>query len=386
MEFVKFIVKHNNLFVSVDVFGDVICRRMKIAIWKEVYYMSEDILVTVVIPVYNVENYINRCIKSIVNQTYSNLEILIVDDGSPDNCPSICDEWALKDSRIRVIHKSNEGLSMARNTGIQEAQGKYIFFLDSDDYVEKDIVKSCVDVAQKNSAEVVIYGNDRINKQGKTTVVSLPYLPNSVITGCEIQKIVIPCLAGPMMVDGKKYYISAAAWAAMYSMDIIRRYDFQFVSEREIISEDIYSNLVLYQHVGCVAIIPKVFYHYCENNALSLTRVYDPNRFERNKVFYTQVLKLCDEFSYFDQIKKNLSASLLGNIIALIKQIVNSKFFKKEKKKLIRTILNNENIKKKIYYYDFNIDKSLFKKCLVWSMKHSLVSSVIMMICLKNLF
>ena len=92
-------------------------------------------LVSVVVPIYNVEAYLDRCISSVVLQTYSNLEIILVDDGSPDRCPQICDDWARRDCRIKVIHKENAGLGMARNTGIEHATGSYVYFLDSDDYM-----------------------------------------------------------------------------------------------------------------------------------------------------------------------------------------------------------------------------------------------------------
>ncbi|MCH5320896.1 MAG: glycosyltransferase, partial [Eubacterium sp.] len=92
--------------------------------------------VSIIVPVYNVEKYLNRCVESIVKQTYTNLEIILVDDGSPDNCPAMCDAWAERDSRIKVIHKENGGVSSARNIGIDNADGDYISFVDSDDYVE----------------------------------------------------------------------------------------------------------------------------------------------------------------------------------------------------------------------------------------------------------
>lgn len=99
-------------------------------------------LVTVIVPVYKVENYLNRCIRSIVNQSYNNLEILLVDDGSPDRCPQICDEWSKKDRRIKVIHKRNGGLSDGRNVGLKEAKGSYVCFVDSDDYVSETFVET----------------------------------------------------------------------------------------------------------------------------------------------------------------------------------------------------------------------------------------------------
>lgn len=92
-------------------------------------------LISVIIPIYNVEKYLNQCIQSVVNQTYRNLEIILVDDGSPDNCPAICDAWAAKDSRIKVVHKENGGSGQARNVALDIAEGQYVGFVDSDDYI-----------------------------------------------------------------------------------------------------------------------------------------------------------------------------------------------------------------------------------------------------------
>ena len=98
-------------------------------------------LISVIVPVYKVEKYLNKCVQSIVNQTYKNLEIILVDDGSPDNCPEMCDEWAKKDSRIKVIHQENAGLAEARNSGISVATGEFFMFIDSDDYAEPDMIE-----------------------------------------------------------------------------------------------------------------------------------------------------------------------------------------------------------------------------------------------------
>lgn len=94
-------------------------------------------LISVIVPIYNVDNYLDECLESLVSQTYQNLDIILVDDGSPDNCPQICENWALKDSRIRVIHKKNGGPSSARNVGIEEARGEYISFVDGDDFIDR---------------------------------------------------------------------------------------------------------------------------------------------------------------------------------------------------------------------------------------------------------
>ena len=97
--------------------------------------------ISVIVPVYKTEQYLNRCVQSITDQTYKNLEIILVDDGSPDNCPEMCDQWAKKDERIKVIHKRNGGLSSARNAGLDSATGDYIMFADSDDWMEPDMAE-----------------------------------------------------------------------------------------------------------------------------------------------------------------------------------------------------------------------------------------------------
>lgn len=102
-------------------------------------------LISIIVPVYKVEEYLDRCVESLVNQTYTNLEIILVDDGSPDNSGKLCDEWALKDKRIKVIHKENGGVSSARNIGIDNAKGEYIGFVDSDDYVSLDLYKDVIE-------------------------------------------------------------------------------------------------------------------------------------------------------------------------------------------------------------------------------------------------
>ena len=111
-------------------------------------------LVSVIIPIYKVEKYLERCVSSIVGQNYNNLEIILVDDGSPDNCPAMCDEWASRDARIRVIHQKNRGLSAARNKGIDIAQGEFICFVDSDDYVEVTMIEDMVRAQKIGRAHV----------------------------------------------------------------------------------------------------------------------------------------------------------------------------------------------------------------------------------------
>ena len=116
--------------------------------------MNNNPKISVIVPVYKVEKYLDKCVESIVNQTYKNLEIILVDDGSPDNCPAMCDEWAEKDERIRVIHKENGGLADARNAGMDIATGDYIGFVDSDDWIEPNMYEVLLKNALKYDADI----------------------------------------------------------------------------------------------------------------------------------------------------------------------------------------------------------------------------------------
>ncbi len=130
---------------------------------------QEKALISVIIPVYKVEKYVERCIQSVINQTYENLQIILVDDGSPDNCGKICDEYAKKDHRIEVIHKSNGGLSDARNKGLEIAKGEYIGFVDSDDYIEADMYEVLYNLLKQYNADVSICNFYTVS-QGKISI------------------------------------------------------------------------------------------------------------------------------------------------------------------------------------------------------------------------
>lgn len=119
--------------------------------------------VSIIIPIYNVEQYLQQCLDSILNQTYTNLEIILVDDGSPDSSPSICDDYAAKDSRVKVIHQKNQGLSAARNAGLDICTGDFLTFVDSDDWIDESFIKTLLEIAQENEADIIICNHKKIS-------------------------------------------------------------------------------------------------------------------------------------------------------------------------------------------------------------------------------
>ncbi|MDD3173534.1 MAG: glycosyltransferase [Herbinix sp.] len=166
-------------------------------------------IISVIVPIYKVEKYLDRCIKSIQNQTYKNLEIILVDDGSPDNCGVMCDEYAEKDDRIKVIHKANGGLSDARNIGIEASTGDYIVFVDSDDWLDLDMIEVLYNIGIKYKADIVecsfrnVY-SDWIIEETKCTA--------EIVEGDSLK-----ALEG--MLDWK--YFKPVAWNKLYKRSII---------------------------------------------------------------------------------------------------------------------------------------------------------------------
>lgn len=126
-------------------------------------------LVSVVIPVYGVERYLDECVSSVVSQTYRNIEVILVDDGSPDDCPAMCDEWARRDGRVRVLHRQNGGLSAARNSGLGVARGEYVLFVDSDDLISPVLAEKAVEHLQQDESEICLYKHVLFEKTPKST-------------------------------------------------------------------------------------------------------------------------------------------------------------------------------------------------------------------------
>ncbi len=200
--------------------------------------MKENALVSVIVPVYKVEEYLSRCIESIINQTYKNLEIILVDDGSPDNCPQICDEYAKKDNRIKVIHKENGGLSDARNAGMKIATGEYTAFIDSDDYIDLSMFEHMVQVSIVEKADIVecnvysVYDNC-IEKYNTDTYAI--YNQNNLIMEAYI----------------KYYHIKTVVWNKLYKTELIKNISFEFgkYNEDEFFTYRVLANANVLVHI-----------------------------------------------------------------------------------------------------------------------------------------
>lgn len=217
--------------------------------------------VSIIIPIYNVEKYLTKCVESVINQTYSNIEIILVDDGSPDKCGQICDEYAKKDKRIQVIHKKNGGLSDARNKGIEKSTGDYLFFLDSDDFIEKDTIEFLTKILEENNADLSVCSvynyNPLTNEKKRDEDVSKDY-----IKVLNVEEALL------LMLDTTKAF-SWRAWNKLYKKELFNNVRYPIGK----IYEDVGTTyrLILNSKKIVYSSNPKYYYVY---NDCSITKTY----------------------------------------------------------------------------------------------------------------
>lgn len=334
--------------------------------------------ITVVVPVYNVEKYLDRCVNSLVNQTYRNLEIILVDDGSPDRCGEMCDAWAQRDSRIKVIHKKNAGLGMARNSGIEAATGDCIYFVDSDDYIDLTAIEKAYDTLTANDAQIVVFGLTRVNAQGEPVRQMVPVTEQTCYRGEAVQTRFLPDLIDPEHLAARNQNLCLSAWSALYSMELVRETNWRFVSEREMISEDSYSLIWLYRYVSSVAILPEALYFYCENGA-SLTQTYREDRFEKIKGFHRSCTEMAVRQGYGREVCVRISGLFLAFTIAAMKQIAAADMPVKKRRDMLAGIICDELMQRILHDADCQY-RSRLRKILFWAMRRKLYGAVFLLL------
>lgn len=273
-------------------------------------------LISVIIPVYNVERYLRQAIDSILGQTYKPLEIILVDDGSPDNSGMICDEYALKNDNIRVIHKQNEGLGMARNSGLDIATGEYVYFLDSDDYIDNDEIMKLYSAIKTNGVDVAITGFKSVDDDGN--ILKVRRYKEEVFRGDQARTEFLPRLIGSA--PDKKDSLEMAAAGSMYSLEVIREYNVRFVSERKLKNEDMVFNIDFLQHANGGCTIDSAGQNY-RNNPESLSHRYQEDRFDRDKEFYVGMHEKLISLDYGSDVIQRLQRHFFIHILIAIRQM-----------------------------------------------------------------
>ena len=309
--------------------------------------------ISVIIPIYNVEKYLKRCIESIIKQTYSNLEIILVDDGSPDGCAKICDEYKNKDERIVVIHKKNGGLSDARNAGLKVATGEIISYIDSDDYVDLDMYEKMTKAMEEKNADIVVCGTNIDYEDGHTKVK------------CEKEEKSFNREEALIELNSFKSF-DMAVWNKLYKREVVDNIEFPVGKKRE-------DSFVMYHYFARakkVVIINQAKYHYFQrSNSISrgknVTHDYiegsksQKEFFEKNFPDLNYVGNTAYAFSYIATYNRYIK-----NELKMTNEM--KKEFKKEVRKYLKDINGNSHISrsKKIQATLFSYSLFIYKIAL----------------------
>lgn len=216
-------------------------------------------LISIIVPVYNVGEYLCECLDSILSQTYQNLEIILVDDGSTDDCPELCDSYASKDSRIKVIHQVNQGLSAARNKGFEASRGNYIAFVDADDIIFCTYIEKLYSLIIKNNAQIAICSYTRAQNGLDEKTVAQEYILTS-------EKMLKEWHA-------KRKPIETVVWNKLYSREILKNFEHNKIFPEGKTHEDIYTSHLFVNFAKTVAITNKKLYFYRKREK-SISRTY----------------------------------------------------------------------------------------------------------------
>jgi len=247
--------------------------------------------VSIVVPIYNVEPYLRECVDSLLAQTLEDIEILLVDDGSPDRCGEIADEYARRDSRITAIHQKNAGLGPARNTGIAHATGEYVGFVDSDDWVKPMMFERLYAAALQYRADIVV-GGHRDMVRGKDCRTYRHPLAGRVLEGADQIMPVRNRLFGHLPEDKEVEAFPMRVWTSIYRNAFLRENEIQF---EEILSEDTIFNLSAYKYASVIAFTDDTDYCYRMEEHPSITKTFSSKKLARHEDFVDMLGRMAEK-------------------------------------------------------------------------------------------
>ena len=330
--------------------------------------MKSNVIVSVIVPIYNVEKYLGKCVESICSQTYENIQILLIDDGSMDNSGAMCDALALEDCRIQVFHKENEGLGLTRNFGIKHAIGDYIFFVDSDDYIEKDSIARMLEEAVSQDADLVVEGYKKVSDDGR--ILFEEKYKYEIFEGANVKNSFLPRMIGSC--PEKKDSIFTTVCSKLYKRKIVVQSGVCFHSERKLQSEDLAFQLELLPFFSKVVVTSYAGYFY-RTNYNSLTTIYKANRFEESKKVYLFVKEKIEELDLPKETRFRADKMLFVQVKAVIKQenprVCQMPIWKCRRN--VKEILSDELLQQEIENYPIR-KLSPKQRIFMWLLKYKL--------------
>ena len=272
--------------------------------------------ISIVVPIYNVEAYLSKCLQSLINQTYKNIEIICVVDGSPDNSIEVCRNFAQEDSRIVVIEQENKGLSGARNTGILNATGDYIMFVDSDDWIDTQTCETAIKKFDEHGVDIVFWSYTKeyeSHSEIKYIIDDKEKYFNAEETKNLHRRLV--GLFGEELAHPENADSFVTAWGKLYKIDAVK--GVEFVSTKEIGTEDALFNIYVFKNIKTAYYMPNPFIHYRKDNETSLTNTYKPLLFNQWNHLYDLVEQFIEDNCYPNDFKVAFNNRICLSLIGL---------------------------------------------------------------------
>lgn len=303
--------------------------------------MEKQIKISVIMPVYKVEQYVGKAIESILNQTLAEFEFLIVDDGTPDKSGEICDEYAKKDSRIRVLHKENGGAPSARNMAMDLAKGKYLYFLDSDDWAEPGMLKELYGLAEKHSVQMVISGFYIDTYYDRENYITNAYIPGikGLMSKEDFRKNAYKLFDNNMLYP---------PWNKLYLRSYIQENKLYFPST---MWDDFPFNLSVIRDIARVYVTKRPYYHFLRVRSESETARYLPAMYEKREEEHGWMKELYQYWNIDDPLSREMIARrYIERLIGCFENLTNPRCVLngKEKRKEIKRMLKTEQVRESI--------------------------------------
>ena len=283
--------------------------------------MCKDVYISVIVPVYNVEKYLNQCIYTLVHQTFSNIEIIMVDDGSTDFSGVICDSLAEKYDNCKVIHQKNSGLSMARNTGLKNASGNWVMFVDSDDWIDINCLEKCVTCINKFDIDCIIFPYIRELGTESKKVYTLGRMKKIFKDDYVYRRLF--GLIGMELKHPETQNDLNYAWGKLYKRKCIGEEIFEPYEISGTV-EDLWFNLKVFKNIKTVLYEPDVFYHYNKTNNVSLVHTYHDNFISVRRNLFEMMKKEINDCSLPKEFYKALSNRQMCTLVDASRNIINS--------------------------------------------------------------
>lgn len=312
--------------------------------------------VSIIMPIFNVEKYLEKAIESVLNQTHQNIELILVNDGSPDDSVRICRFYEKLDQRVSVIDQENAGVGYARNAGLAIASGKYIYFADPDDYIEPNLIEDNIKIAEEATADLVVFGfyeETLKTDESHTHSVKVPHLADTK-TKEQFRNAF----------NSFYYFTPYALWNKLYKRDYLKKAEIHFSNQK--IGEDALFNQTVYLDLGNVAVNKKAYYHYVYREGSAVNH-YLKNRFEQEYNVAQHFESLMNKWDKKNENQDLINREYWNSIYLEIKNLTSAECLmsQKEKIKQLKQIMEKQKLKEVVAGLDSEDEQNKFVKLLI---------------------